>query len=102
MEEPVKVGKEKTKNKTENILQNLSLLYVGLFFTNNVIWCIIIKNNNSKRGLNMKRLEKLIEEKEQIEKFKCLSFELLEKAKLYYEIEIEAIQQYDAPNPEVR
>lgn len=49
----------------------------------------------------MKRLEKLIEEKEQVDKFKCLSFELLEKVKLYYDIEIEVIQQYDAPNPEV-
>lgn len=49
----------------------------------------------------MTRLDCLIEEKEKVSGLKLLSVSLKEKVNLYYDVEIEAIQQYGAENPEV-
>ena len=44
------------------------------------------------------RLDKLKEEKEQINNMKCLSFDLIEKCNEWYDHEIEAIN-LGSPNP---
>ena len=50
----------------------------------------------------MSRLEILKQEREQISQMRCLSFDLMEKCREWYDNEIEAIEKYNAPNPEMR
>lgn len=50
----------------------------------------------------MSRLEILKQEREQISQMSCLSFDLMEKCREWYDNEIEAIEKYNAPNPEMR
>jgi hypothetical protein len=45
------------------------------------------------------RLDKLKEEKEQINNMKCLSFDLIEKCNEWYDHEIECIEKYGSANP---
>lgn len=49
----------------------------------------------------MKRLDILKKEREQIRNMQCLSFNLIEECEKYYKHEIECIEKYGSPNPEV-
>lgn len=50
----------------------------------------------------MTRLEKLKEERETIRAMRCLSFDLIAACTVYYDREIEAIEEYGAENPKVK
>ena len=49
----------------------------------------------------MSRLEILKQEREQISQMRCLSFDLMEKCKEWYDHEIECIEVYGDENPEM-
>lgn len=49
----------------------------------------------------MKRLDELKRELKLIQELPCLSFNLVEQCVQYYEHEIECIELYDSPNPEI-
>ena len=48
----------------------------------------------------MKRLEKLKAELEIVKSLRCLSLNLMEECKKYYEHEIKCIEDYGSDNPE--
>ena len=50
----------------------------------------------------MNRLELLKQEKETISKMKTLSFDLKEQCQEWYDHEIECIEEYGSPNPEIK
>lgn len=50
----------------------------------------------------MTRLQKLHEERSEILMMQTLSYELMEKCREWYDNEIECIEKYGAPNPEMR
>ena len=50
----------------------------------------------------MTRLDLLYQEKELVKNLYCMCFDLKEKAIEYYENEIRAIEEFDAPNREVK
>lgn len=50
----------------------------------------------------MTRLDKLKEEREQIRNMMCLCFDLKDQAIFYYNREIDAIELYNASNPEIK
>lgn len=51
------------------------------------------------KTISYTRLDKLKEEKEQINKMECISFDLIEKCNEWYDREIEAIEKYGSANP---
>ena len=50
----------------------------------------------------MTRLELLKKEQEVVQNLRCLSFDLKDKALFHYQVEIDAIEVYGAPNNEVK
>jgi hypothetical protein len=50
----------------------------------------------------MKRLDVLRKELNIIENLQCLSYNLIEQCREYYQHEIECIEKYDSPNPDYK
>ena len=49
----------------------------------------------------MTRLELLKQEQETVRNLRCLSFDLKDQALFHYQVEIDAIEVYGAPNQEI-
>lgn len=65
-------------------------------------WCPSFKKVYEEDSKNMRRLEKLKQERETVRNLKCLSFDLIDECTKYYDHEIQCIEEYGSDNPEVK